>query len=323
MTLTRRSFVGVTAAAVVIRPGHAADWPAARPITVVVPYAAGGGVDQMVRLVTPHVQKYLPGASFVVENRAGAAGQIGADYTFAAKPDGYTLGAVTSPTLTTIALDRPVRYRVADFVYIANVVDDPCALWVARASLIRDFADLLDRARKAPKTVSLGTAGVGSDDHVLQLEIEQARPGVEFNHIPYAGGAPVMTALLGHHLDVGSVNVSEAIAHHREGTLRGLAQAGAQRDPSLPDVPTLKELGVDVVAGAQRGIVAPPGLPKDIEDKLTTAFAAAIRDPAFVAEAKRVQMPINGIVGSAYRQSMLGIDARVRDMWSRKPPREK
>jgi tripartite-type tricarboxylate transporter receptor subunit TctC len=323
MTLTRRSLVGIAAAAVVTRPSFAADWPTGRPITVVVPYAAGGGVDQMVRMVTPHVQKYLPGASFVVENRAGAAGQIGADYTFSAKPDGYTLGAVTSPTLTTIALDRPVRYRVADFVYIANVVDDPCALWVAKASPIKDFADLLDRARKAPKTISLGTAGVGSDDHVLQLEIEQAKAGAVFNHIPFSGGAPVMTALLGGHLDVGSVNVSEAIAHHREGTLRGLAQAGAQRDPSLPDVPTLKELGVDVVAGAQRGIVAPPGLPKDIEEKLTAAFAAAIADPAFVAEAKRVQMPLNGVVGSAYRQQMLGIDARLREMWARNPWREK
>lgn len=323
MTLTRRSFVGAAAAAAVIRPSFAADWPAGRSITVVVPYAAGGGVDQMVRLVTPHVQKYLPGSSFVVENRAGAAGQIGADYTFAAKPDGYTLGAVTAPTLTTIALDRPVRYRVADFVYIANVVDDPCALWVAKASPIKDFADLLARAQKAPKTVSLGTAGVGSDDHVLQLEIEQAKPGVEFNHIPFSGGAPVMTALLGGHLDVGSVNVGEAIAHHREGTLRALVQGGAQRDPSLPDVPTLKELGVDVVAGAQRGIVAPPGLPKDIEAKLTTAFKAAIADPAFLADAKRVQMPVNGLVGDAYRQQMLTIDARLKDIWAKKPWREK
>jgi tripartite-type tricarboxylate transporter receptor subunit TctC len=323
MSLTRRSFVALGATTLVSLPSLAADWPAGRSITIVVPYAAGGGVDQMVRVVLPHVQRRLPGSSFVVENKPGAAGQIGADYIFGAKPDGYVLGAVTAPTLTTVALDRPVRYRVADFTYIANVVDDPCALWVAKASPIRDAADLFARAAKAPRTLSLGTAGVGSDDHVLQLEIEQARPGVEFNHIPFSGGAPVITALLGGHLDIGSLNVSEGIAHHGEGTLRGLVQAGARRDPALPDVPTLTELGIDVVVGAQRGIVAPPGLPLPIRDALTAAFAAAIADPAFLAEAERLQMPISGIVGDAYRQEMVRIDTRLKKMWARKPWRDR
>ncbi|NVO16088.1 MAG: tripartite tricarboxylate transporter substrate binding protein [Rhodoplanes sp.] len=323
MSITRRSFVALAATALATRPGLAADWPAGRAITVIVPYAAGGGVDQMVRVVLPYVQRHLPGSSFVVENKPGAAGQIGADYTFNARPDGYTLGAATSPTLTTVALDRPVRYRVADFVYIANVVDDPCALWVAKASPVGDAADLFERATKAPRTISVGTAGVGSDDHVLQLEIEQAKPGLEFNHIPFSGGAPVITALLGGHLDVGSVNISEAIAHHREGTLRCLVQGGAKRDPALPDVPTLREVGIDVVAGAQRGIVAPPGLPKPIEDALTAAFAAAIADPAFLADAQKVQLPVSGTVGDAYRRSMLEIDTRLKEMWARKPWRDR
>jgi tripartite-type tricarboxylate transporter receptor subunit TctC len=182
MTISRRSFTAVCAAALAVRAAVAAEWPADHPIVVVVPFPPGGGVDQMTRVVLPYVQKHLPGANFIVENRAGAASQVGMEYVFNSKPDGYTLCAVTSPAMMTLPFERSVRYRVAEFVYIANIVDDPGALWVRKASPIRDLADLLDRAKKEPGAVSLGTTGVGSDDHLLLLEIEQAVPGATFNH---------------------------------------------------------------------------------------------------------------------------------------------
>jgi tripartite-type tricarboxylate transporter receptor subunit TctC len=317
--ITRRNFTVFGAAAVVARPARAAEWPTARPITVVVPFPPGGGVDQMARVVLPYVQKQLPGANFIVENRAGAGSQIGMEYVFTAKPDGYTLGAVTAPALMTIPFERKVRYRVADFVYIANVVDDPGALWVQKASPIRDMADLIERAKKNPGGVSMGSTGVGSDDHLLMMEIEQAVPGVTFNHVPFNGQAPMQTALLGGHLEVGCFNVGEGAAGYRDGTLRCLGQAGAQREAMLPDVPTLTEAGIKVVSGAQRGIVAPPGLPEPIVAKLTAAFSGAIADPAFLDHAKRLQMPVRGIVGVEYRQAVLGLDTRVKDLWARKP----
>jgi tripartite-type tricarboxylate transporter receptor subunit TctC len=317
--ITRRNFTVFGAAALVARPALAAEWPADRPITVVVPFPPGGGVDQMARVVLPYVQKQLPGANFIVENRAGAGSQIGMEYVFTAKPDGYTLGAVTAPALMTIPFERKVRYRVADFAYIANVVDDPGALWVQKASPIRDVADLLERAKKNPGGVSMGSTGVGSDDHLLMLEIEQAVPGVTFNHVPFNGQAPMQTALLGGHLEVGCFNVSEGAAAYRDGALRCLVQAGAQRESILPDVPTLTEAGIRVQSGAQRGIVGPPGLPEPIVAKLTAAFAAALADPAFLDHARRLQMPVHGIVGAEYRQAVLGLDARVKDLWARKP----
>ncbi|MDB5368524.1 MAG: Recombinase RecA [Roseomonas sp.] len=322
MPITRRDLAMLGAAVLAARPALAAEWPAERTILVVVPFPPGGGVDQMARVILPYVQKHLPGANFVVENRGGAGSQIGMEFAFNARPDGYTLGAVTSPAMMTIPFERPVRYRVEEFVYLANVIDDPGGLWVRKESPVRDMADLLARAQKEAGSLSFGTTGIGSDDHLVMLELENGIPGLKFSHVPYNGAAPLQTAVLGGHLDVGCFNVSEGAPGYRDGRFRCLGQAGAQRDPSLPEVPTFRELGVDVVAGAQRGIVAPPGLPQAVQDKLTAAFAAALADPEFKADASRLQLPLRGMVGAEYRQAVLGLDARLKEMWARKPWRD-
>ncbi|WBV41795.1 tripartite tricarboxylate transporter substrate binding protein [Pseudoroseomonas cervicalis] len=323
MKTTRRSLAALGAASLFApRLARAAAWPTERPINVYVPFPPGGGVDQMARVVLPHVQRHLPGATFVVENRPGAGSQIGMEATFNARADGYVLGAVTSPAMMTIPYERQVRYRVRDFTYIANVVDDPGGLWVKADSPIRTLQDLLERAKKEPGTLSFGTTGIGSDDHLVMLEVEDAVPGVRFSHVPFNGAAPLQTAVLGGHLDVGCFNVSEGGPGYRDGRFRCLAQAGAERDPALPDVATLTEQGVKVVAGAQRGIVAPPGLPPEIVQKLEAAFRAALADPQFLADAQRMVLPVKAMVGAGYRDAVLGLDARLQEMWSRKPWRD-
>jgi tripartite-type tricarboxylate transporter receptor subunit TctC len=300
----------------------AAEWPADRPIQVVVPFPPGGGVDQMVRLLLPHVERHLPGAHFVADNRAGAGGQIGSEATFNARADGYTLGAITSPALMTIAIERRVRYRVADFSYIANAVDDPSGIWVATASPYRSLQDLLAAARKEPETVTFGTTGIGSDDHLLQLNLEEVAPGVRLVHVPYAGTAPMQTALLGGHLDIGSFNMSEGIAGLRDGRFRALAMTGDERWSPASQVPTLRELGFNVVGGAQRGIVGPPGLPEPIHRRLVEAFGAALADPKFIGEAERVDLPIRVTLGNEYRNAVLLAEARLRELWQRRPWRD-
>ena len=326
MPSSRRTVLTAAAAVPALlagRPARAAEWPAERPITLVVPYPPGGGVDVMARLMTPFLQEQLPGANFVVENRGGAGSQVGNEVTFAAKPDGYTIGAVSVPVLVTIPMERPVRYKPAEFTYIANVVDDPGGIWVPANSRFRTLADLLDAARKAPDTLSMGSTGIGSDDHLLQLAIEAAVPGARFIHVPFAGFAPVQTALLGGHLDAGASNLSEGFTAAKDGRLRLLAQGGAERWPPMRDVPTLREQGVDVVGGAQRGILAPPGLPAPIRDRLVAAFGAAMADPRFRAEAARVDFPIRPLLGDAYREAVLGDEARLRQLWERRPWRER
>lgn len=319
MRVTRRSLAALGAAAVMVRPARAAAWPTERPIVIIVPYPPGGGVDQMARIIAPYLQKNLPGANFIVENRPGAGSQIGLEATFTARPDGYTIGAVSSPALMTIPFERQVRYRVREFGYVANVVDDPGALWVRKESPVKDLADLLERARKDRGGLSFGTTGIGSDDHLVMLEVEQAVPGVSFSHVPFNGAAPLQTAVMGGHLDVGCFNVSEGGPGYRDGRFRCLAQAGAKRDPALPDVPTLTELGVAVVAGATRGVVAPPGLPEEVQGKLEAAFRAALADPQFQADAQRVAMPLAPQIGADYRAAVLGLDERLQGMWARKP----
>lgn len=322
MTITRRGLAALGVAALAARPVQAQSWPAERPIVVYVPFPPGGGVDQMARVILPHVQRHLPGATFIVENRPGAGSQIGMEATFNARPDGYVLGAVTSPALMTIPFERPVRYKVEEFTYIANVVDDPGGLWVKTDSPIKSLQDLLERARKDPGGLSFGTTGIGSDDHLVMLEVEQAVPDVRFSHVPFNGAAPLQTAVLGGHVDVGCFNVSEGGPGYRDGRFRCLAQAGARRDPSLPDVATLTEQGVKVVAGAQRGIVAPPGMSQEAQQKLVAAFRAALSDPQFLADAERLALPVKGMVGDEYRQAVLGLDARLKEMWARKPWRD-
>jgi tripartite-type tricarboxylate transporter receptor subunit TctC len=262
MIVTRRSLAASAAFALAApRLALAAEWPTGRPIQVVVPFPPGGGVDQMARVLLPYVARHLPGAQFVVENRGGAGGQIGFEAVFNARPDGYTLGAVSAPALLTIAIERRVRYRVTEFSYIANVVDDPSAVWVPANSPYRSVQDQLAAARQKPGTLTLGTTGIGSDDHLLQIALEAAALGASFIHVPYAGTAPMQTALLGGHLDVGSFNLSEGVAGLRDGRFRALAHGGSERWKAAPDVPTFRELGVDVEGGSQRGIFGPPGCP--------------------------------------------------------------
>ncbi|MFC3124593.1 Bug family tripartite tricarboxylate transporter substrate binding protein [Pseudoroseomonas globiformis] len=296
--------------------GAATAWPE-RPIVIIVPFPPGGGVDQMARLVAVAAQRHLPGSNFIVENRPGAGSQIGMEAAFTARPDGYILGAVTSPAMMTIPFERPVRYRVAEFDYIANVVDDPGGLWVNKDSPVKDLADMIERAKRGP--LSFGTTGIGSDDHLVMLELEQALPGIQLSHVPFNGAAPLQTAVLGGHVDIGCFNVSEGNPGFRDGRFRCLAQAGAQRDPNLQEIATLTEQGVKVVAGAQRGIVAPPGLPGEVREKLLAVFKAALADPQFQAEAQRTQMPLRPMIGDEYRSAVLGLDARLQEMWARKP----
>ena len=320
MTVTRRSLAALGAASLFApRIASAAAWPTERPIVCYVPFPPGGGVDQMARVFLPHVQRHLPGATFIVENRPGAGSQIGMEATFNARPDGYVIGAVTSPAMMTIPYERQVRYRVADFSYLANVVDDPGGLWVKTDSPIKDLNDLIARAKKDRGALSFGTTGIGSDDHLVMLELEQALPGVEFSHVPFNGAAPLQTAVLGGHIDVGCFNVSEGNPGFRDGRFRCLAQAGAARDPALPEIATLTEQGVKVVAGAQRGLVAPPGLPPEVSQRLAEACGKALADPQFLADAQRLALPVKGAVGDEYRTQVLSLANRLQEMWARKP----
>ncbi|MBW8268760.1 tripartite tricarboxylate transporter substrate binding protein [Caldovatus aquaticus] len=326
MPLPRRALAAATAAALAapaLARAQGGEWPAARPIEVIVPFPPGGGVDTMTRAILPAVQKHLPGARFVVVNRPGAAGQIGWEAAFHAAPDGYTLAATSVPALVTYPIERQTRYRAAEFSFIANVVDDPGGLFVAAASPLRTLADLVAAAKARPGAVSYGSTGVGSDDHLLVIAFEEAagiRPPM--NHVPFNGMAPEAAALLGGHIDVGAFNMSEGLALLRDGKIRGLGQAAARRWAQTSEVPTFREQGFDVISGAQRGFVAPPRLPAAIQARLEDAFAKALSDPDFVREAERLGLPLAPQIGAAYRAEIESAERALRALWQRRPWRE-
>ena len=297
-------------------------WPNERPVEVIVPFPAGGGVDVMTRLIMPLVAAQIPGMRHIVTNRAGAAGQIGLEATFNAAPDGYTLGATTLPAHNAIPMERPARYRAMDFTFLANIVEDANCFYVRADSPIRSVADLIAAARARPGQMSYATTGVGSDDHLFMLAFEQIANIPPLVHVPFAGAAPLIPQLVGGHVDVAAINVGDALQLKREGRLRILAQASERRWEEAADVPTFREVGLDIVHGAARGIVGPPGLPPAITERLLAAFEVALRDADFLREARRLFMPLNPMVGAPYRAMAQRTEDQLRALWQRRPWRE-
>ncbi|MBB5688947.1 tripartite tricarboxylate transporter substrate binding protein [Roseomonas alkaliterrae] len=323
MTIRRRALGALAAAGSLALPrlAHAA-WPADKPIEVIVPYPPGGGVDTMARMVLPAVQAKLQGARFVVVNRAGAGGQLGWEAAFAAAPDGYTLAATSVPALVTYPIERQVRYRPLDFTFIANVVDDPGGLFVRADSPLRTLADLIAAAKARPGQLSYGSTGIGSDDHLLVIALEDRAGMPPMTHVPFNGMAPLGTALAGGHIDVGAFNMSESLALLQAGRIRSLGQAALTRWSGTPDVPTFAEQGQNLVSGATRGIVGPPGLPAEIAARLEAAFREAMAEPAFVAEANRMGLPLAPRIGADFRSDVVGLERDLRGLWQRRPWRE-
>jgi tripartite-type tricarboxylate transporter receptor subunit TctC len=301
----------------------AVPWPRERPVEVIVLANAGGPVDVMTRLILPYVAERIPGLQTVVTNRPGAGGQIGLEATFNAAPDGYTLGATSIPAQMAIPIERPARYRALDFTFIANIVDDANAFYVHGSSPFRSLAELIAAAKARPGQISCATTGIGSDDHIFLLAVEAATGMPPLVHVPFTGNAPLFSQLLGGHLDVAAVNINDGIALMREGKVRALATAAVTRSRWAPDVPTLRELGLDIVTGASRGILGPPGLPGGVTQQLESAFSGALADPGFLKEAERLFLPLRPLIGAAYRAMAQETDDMVRDLWRKRPWRDR
>ncbi len=322
----RRSLLATALAAPLSVPlgaRAALPWPADRPIEVLVPYPPGGGVDTMTRVLLPALARHLEGARFVATNRPGAGGQLGWEAATQAAADGYTLVASSVPALVTYPLERATRYQASAFTFIANVVDDPGGLFVAAESPWRTLADLLVAARADPSAISYGSTGIGSDDHLLVIELEEKAGLRPLNHAPFNGSAPLQTALMGGHLRLGAFNMSEGLALLRAGKIRCLGQAAASRWAQTAEVPTLREQGLDLISGATRGLLAPPGLPPEITTRLVEASRRAMAEPAFVAEAERLGLPLAPVLGEDYRRMVLAEEVKLRALWQRRPWQDK
>jgi tripartite-type tricarboxylate transporter receptor subunit TctC len=247
----------------------AAETYPARPVTLVAPYAAGGGADLIARLLAQKLGERL-GRSFVVENRLGAGGVIAANSVAKATPDGYTLFMGTSTQLAIqVTLHKSLPYDPAtDFVPVALVASVPFVLIVHPSLPVHSVADLIRLAKEKPGQLSFGSSGVGGPPHLF-TELFKTMTGIEMTHIPYKGTAQAMTDVLAGHVPLIFSDLAPAIPLLRDGKLRALGISSAARFAGTPDIPPLAESGVpgfDAVAWL--ALVAPAGTPAEIVDRL-------------------------------------------------------
>jgi len=276
-----RRLAALALALVFAGPGFAQQFPA-KEVSIIVPYAPGGATDLVFRALAASTQKHL-GKAVVVVNKPGGGGTVGVVEAQRAKPDGYTLLTAITP-LTILPHQVKTTFTYRDFEPIINVVQDPVMFQVRGDAPWRTLGEFLDYAKKNPGFITVGNSGAGGGVHLIALAFEKAA-GVQFNHIPFAGGGPSVTALLGGHINAVSVSPPEGIAQVKAGKLRIIALFSERRMSDFPDVPTVREQGVDFALGQWRGLAAPKGTSPEAIRILHDAFRKGMEDPAFVKNA--------------------------------------
>ena len=254
-----------------------------RPVKLIVPWAAGGDTDNIFRPFAPALQKALGGTTVVIANIGGASGTVGAREAKASPPDGYTLYAVHDYIHSTYYTGMSdVNYT--DFEPVCLISGTPSVLTASPKTKWNTMKDLVADAKAHPGQISVG-ATLGSTSHFFPALVEKAA-GIKFKYVSYDGLAQRMNSILGGHIDLTDGNLTQK-GKVDAGQLKFLAIGTEKRSPEMPNVPTLKELGYNVVYSVSRGLLAPKGTPNDILSKLEGACAQAAKDPAFVESMKK------------------------------------
>ncbi len=288
-----------------VRPARAqtAGFPD-RPIRLVIPYPPGGPTDLVMRAIAEGAQKRL-GQTIVIDNRSGAGGIMGAQVLASGtRPDGYTIAQMPVPVLRHRFLSaRPLFDPRTDFTWIIQLVGYRFGTLVRADAPWKTFKEFLDYAKANPGKIEYGTAGAGSSMHVTMTQIAEMK-GIDWLHVPFRGAAAALSALLAGQvaaaassLDVGMVGPG--------GPLRALVSWGAERHRRLPDVPTLREEGIDIVSESPFGIAGPSGMDPGVVKILHDAFHAALDDPALHALLDRYDMPLLYLNSADYTAAVL------------------
>ena len=268
----------------------AGDYPS-RVATIVVPFPAGGSTDTIGRFVAQDLSKSL-GQQFIVENKAGANGNIGSAGVARAEADGYTLliSGVGSNAINYTLYPR-LGYEPGDLTHISLLLTGPNVLVANPEFEAKTFKEFIELAKAKPNEFNYASAGVGASGH-LAMEMLKQQAGIELTHVPYKGGAPAMTDVIGGQVPVMFINQDAALPHVQAGTMRVLAVASTERNPAYPDTPTIAESGFPGFSAVSWfGLSAPANTPKPIIDKLHAATVKALQNPEF-----KERMEKNGFV---------------------------
>jgi tripartite-type tricarboxylate transporter receptor subunit TctC len=281
-----------------------------RPIKVIVPWKAGGDTDNIFRPFAPALQKALGGATVVIANIGGASGTVGAREAKGSPPDGYTLYAVHDYVHSTYYTGiSDVNYW--DFVPVCLIAGTPSILTASPKTKWKTMQELVADAKAQPGQISVG-ATLGSTSHLFPAQIEQAA-GIKFKLVSYDGLAQRMSAILGGHIDLTDGNLTQK-GKVDAGQLKFLAIATEKRSSELPNVPTLKELGYNVVYSVSRGLIAPKGTPDAVLSKLEGACAQAAKDPAFADSMQKQGTEVRYLDRKAYGEFLKRNDTINKDL---------
>lgn len=263
-----------------------AEWPD-KPIKVLVGYAPGGAADKLIRPVADKLSKML-GQQFIIDYKPGAGATIALDQTAKAAPDGYTLHITDSGPMTIVPNMRKTPYDpLKDFTPISMIGGGGTVIVVLPNSPAKDVKTFVELAKKDPKNWSYGTSGVGGVGHLAGEQFKVAA-GLDITHVPYKGGNPAISELLGGHVPVLFSSLGSAAPHIKSGKVVALADTSSKRSSTFPDVPTLAESGYPGFdATIWFGIVGPAGLPKSVMDKLVPALDKVMQDPEVIEAIKR------------------------------------
>jgi tripartite-type tricarboxylate transporter receptor subunit TctC len=262
-------------------------WPQ-RPVTVIVPFAAGGSTDAIARTMTQWLSDNLH-QQFVVENRAGAGGAIAAELAARAPADGYTLFVASLPQIAIVPAVSKTRYDpVKDFAPISVIGTNPFVLAVNKDVPVRTIPEFVAYVRAQPQPLSYASAGIGSLTH-LSMALFLKRAGIDMVHVPYKGGAPAMSDVVAGHVPVIFSNLSDALPQAAAGNIRLIGVSSEKRAPQIPDVPTVAEQGYpNFRTLTWNGLMAPEGTPPQIVGQLAGEVERAAKTPAFAEQLNRL-----------------------------------
>jgi tripartite-type tricarboxylate transporter receptor subunit TctC len=282
--MDRRSFLAGTAAFAATGPSLAQEAFPSHAITIVNAFPPGGANDIVTRPIAAAMEPLLK-QPVVIETKAGAAGQVGAQYVASAKPDGYTLLSHNTGISGYAEVDklfgRPAKTTRADFIPLARLIADPCVLLVNDQQPYKTLKEFIDAAKAKPDSIIYSSGGLYGATHLPVAMLEKAVGGLKLRHLPTNGGGPAITAILGNNAQCSVQSVSATLSHIKSGKLRPLVLFGATRSKALPNVPTLKELGYDVEYYLWVGIFAPKGTPATVTTTIRSTIGKAAHSPVF------------------------------------------
>ena len=313
--MDRRRFVIGTAAAALAGPAFAQEAYPTRPITIINAFPPGGLNDIVTRPLATAMEAVLK-QPVVVETKAGAAGQVGAQVAASAKPDGYTLLSHNTGISGYAEVDklfgRPVKTSRADFIPLARIIADPVLLLVNEQQPYKTLKEFIDGAKAKPDTLVFSSGGLYGASHLPLAYLEKATGPLKLRHLPTNGGGPAIVAILGNNAQVTAQTVSATLPHIKAGKLRPLANFAATRSKPVPDVPTLKELGFDVEYYLWVGLFAPKGTPPAIVTTLRTAIGKAVQSDAFKTALANAGQELDYLDGPDF-QKFWDIDGKRTD----------